>query len=419
VNSAFEQRLGPGRVNQISKHHRQVAQRDGDGGVGGGENFDRGAPVGFVDRHGVAGFTYDPRVSGHVFISYARADQDYVERLAAHLASHGIPVWFDQHLSAGDRWDRAILAQIDPCAAFVIVMTPASDDSDWVGRELIQAERLGKPVFPVLLYGEHFFRLANLQFEDVRGDRLPSPAFVARLSGVIRGTAPIPAARSHPSPTRPDLREFVARSRFLSRLDPGLAFADKNDRGFDVGEVERLLTTLRTLAVQNMGELQLFLGTAPVRFREVRGKGYDALYVEVFLNDVDRAMKDYIGYESQWVATGDTTAQISLDTARSRLFSRLRADFDRVTGRRSGYDTVAVNRYLETMRALAAEDMVQFQAFVAFTPNRFPPAKNGYDALDVDVFMNRLGDAVKQYAADVAAVAGLRLTTSEPPPRRL
>ena len=76
-------------------------------------------------------------VPGHVFISY-RHDDDvpYVQRLTGHLTSEGVSVWFDREIVTGDRWDRVIRLKIDTCAAFVVVMTPRAEESDWVAREI-------------------------------------------------------------------------------------------------------------------------------------------------------------------------------------------------------------------------------------------------------------------------------------------
>ena len=38
-----------------------------------------------------------------VFISYARADEDYAGRLAERLTELGLEVWWDRRLGSGDR----------------------------------------------------------------------------------------------------------------------------------------------------------------------------------------------------------------------------------------------------------------------------------------------------------------------------
>jgi hypothetical protein len=118
----------------------------------------------------------------HVFISYSRRQQVYARRLAAHLGTrHGIPVWIDDELITGDRWENVIKARIDECAAMIVVMSRDAEASEWVGREIARAQTKGKPVLPVLFDGEVFFRLSDVQFEDVQGGVLPGERFIAAL----------------------------------------------------------------------------------------------------------------------------------------------------------------------------------------------------------------------------------------------
>jgi hypothetical protein len=128
-------------------------------------------------------------MSGRVFISYARPDRPYVERLADHLSDNGVPVWFDHELATGDQWLQVIRGEIDRCVAFMVVMTPDSEDSDWVNREITRAEDKDKPIFPVLLRGERFFRLSDLQFENVNGGSLPTSTFIATLVAQVEAAA--------------------------------------------------------------------------------------------------------------------------------------------------------------------------------------------------------------------------------------
>src|SRR5215470_14659497 len=122
----------------------------------------------------------------HIFISYSRVDREYAERLVAHLTAAGLPVWVDHNLDYGDRWGTVIRERIDSCAVFMPIMTPDADGSPWVAREIIRAEAKGKLIIPLLLAGEVFFRLADMQYEDVRGAAMPSPSFVSRLKDMAR-----------------------------------------------------------------------------------------------------------------------------------------------------------------------------------------------------------------------------------------
>jgi dipeptidyl aminopeptidase/acylaminoacyl peptidase len=139
-----------------------------------------------------------PGVTGHAFISYSRADRAYVDKLAAHVESAGVPVWYDYELAAGDRFDSEIQRQIDTCAAFVVVLTPASAASPWVNREIGYAQDQAKPVMPLLLAPcVAPIRLQDLHREEVIAGQLPSAQFVARLRSLLPTlTTPLPVALS-------------------------------------------------------------------------------------------------------------------------------------------------------------------------------------------------------------------------------
>jgi WD40 repeat protein len=124
-----------------------------------------------------------------IFVSYARADRAYVSHLSATLTANGIPHWFDGELNPSEEWEPTILDQLDQCAAFLLVMSPPSSMSKWVGRELERAETLSKPIVPVLLAGDPidlltrkpFTTLAHLHFEDARDGAGPSSRFIDQL----------------------------------------------------------------------------------------------------------------------------------------------------------------------------------------------------------------------------------------------
>jgi WD40 repeat protein len=124
-------------------------------------------------------------MSGYVFISYAREDRSYVQKLAAHLDEHGIPYWYDDHINPGSRFDREILQKIEQCAAFVVVMTPAANESDWVMDELDYAKAKDRELVPILLEGDRFFGLGHIQVEILTNSELPSPRFVHVLKRLI------------------------------------------------------------------------------------------------------------------------------------------------------------------------------------------------------------------------------------------
>ena len=109
----------------------------------------------------------------HIFISYSHKDTAYVEKLEKKLIDEGFDVWVDHRIDYGSRWTKEIEKAIDTCDAYVIVMSKDSAESQWVERERIHAERRRKPFFPLLLSGDGWFSLGNIQFVDVRGGKLP------------------------------------------------------------------------------------------------------------------------------------------------------------------------------------------------------------------------------------------------------
>jgi hypothetical protein len=103
-----------------------------------------------------------------LFISYSKKDLDFVRYLRALLAAEGFEVWFDQELHPGEDWWDELEGKIRGCAAFVVVMSPDAKNSRYVRRELLLAESLNLPIFPVLLSGEVWSNLADLQYADMR-----------------------------------------------------------------------------------------------------------------------------------------------------------------------------------------------------------------------------------------------------------
>lgn len=124
----------------------------------------------------------------HIFISYSKTDIDFARYLRRLLEEQGFPVWMDEiGLTASDRWWRTIEQQIDTCTAVIVIMSPDAAESDWVEREILLAEKRKRPLYPVLLAGEAWTRLANIQFEAMtNGLRATlSPRLIAGLRRAI------------------------------------------------------------------------------------------------------------------------------------------------------------------------------------------------------------------------------------------
>jgi hypothetical protein len=172
-------------------------------------------------------------MGGHVFISYSRHNDAYVDALASYLEAQGLSVWLDrERISTGDRWALLIRDQVDSCAAVIVVMTPEAEESEWVGMEIERARAKRKPILPLLLAGDAFFALGTLHYDDVRDARMPPSVFVQRLValGSLRTGTPVAApvamsAAAHPlsPPAEPPVIGSAQPVDDVSRIAPPAA----------------------------------------------------------------------------------------------------------------------------------------------------------------------------------------------------
>jgi len=130
-------------------------------------------------------------MSGHVVLAFGPNEAAYVRGLIEHFSRADIPVWTYEGGESEDEWVQVLRPRIDTCAAFVPVVTPAALSSGLFQRQVARAFEMGKPVLPLLLDGVPYGQLAIVPGEDVRGGRLPSDAYLARLGEVLGRPAPI------------------------------------------------------------------------------------------------------------------------------------------------------------------------------------------------------------------------------------
>ena len=103
-----------------------------------------------------------------LFLSHSSADDGFVRELRAALADLGQEVWIDsRQLRGSDPLESEIRAAIEAGAGFAVLVSPASLQSRWVGKELrhglkLQAER-GRTAFPVIPLSLNGTRLGVLE----------------------------------------------------------------------------------------------------------------------------------------------------------------------------------------------------------------------------------------------------------------
>src|SRR5262245_42876765 len=91
--------------------------------------------------------------TGSVFVSYAREDSDFVDRLTTALVERGIPVWIDRaDILGSDIWQAKISAAIEDSRAVIAILSPHIVDSEYVATELSLArDRYSRKIIPILL----------------------------------------------------------------------------------------------------------------------------------------------------------------------------------------------------------------------------------------------------------------------------
>ncbi len=122
----------------------------------------------------------------YIFISYSTKNKPYAMQLAEFFQQQGFDIWIDnQKIESGVNWWNAIVKGLQGCAAFVVVMTPESESSEWVQREVFLALEQKKPLFPLLLNGENWPVFVLTQFENVTHGGMPDADLCKRLGEYI------------------------------------------------------------------------------------------------------------------------------------------------------------------------------------------------------------------------------------------
>lgn len=112
----------------------------------------------------------------YFFVSYSRADIADQRRIVTELRKRGVNAWVDtENLIPGSpAWEREIERSIRGAAGIIVLLSPDSNDSQWVRRELSFAEEIDKRLFPVHIRGneDHSIplRLAAHQRVDLRSN---------------------------------------------------------------------------------------------------------------------------------------------------------------------------------------------------------------------------------------------------------
>lgn len=110
----------------------------------------------------------------YFFMSYSREDTAKQRRVVRELRERGVNIWVDvENLTPGTpTWEREIEKAIRGATGIIVLLSPESNNSEWVRREISFGEQHRKRIFPVLIEGDDHtstpLRLASHQRVDLR-----------------------------------------------------------------------------------------------------------------------------------------------------------------------------------------------------------------------------------------------------------
>ncbi len=155
-----------------------------------------------------------------IFISYARADRDRIEKLATALEAQGHSVWWDRHIDAGEAFARTIEHELSAAKTVVVAWSQHSHFSEWVKDEAAFARKHNK-LFPVQLDDQEpplgFRQIQVVDLSSWRGDARAEPflhlvrSLRRKIAGDDSGLAT--AAIAAPATPRTGLSDHVRRHR--------------------------------------------------------------------------------------------------------------------------------------------------------------------------------------------------------------
>lgn len=134
------------------------------------------------------------------FFSYSREDSEFALRLANDLKAAGSAVWIDQlDIGPGERWDRVVQQALESCPSVLIILSPASVNSNNVMDEVSFALDQQKAIIPVLYRDCDIpFRIRRFQHVDFRDNYEHMLEELKRCLHMAKSSAP-PAA---PTPAK-------------------------------------------------------------------------------------------------------------------------------------------------------------------------------------------------------------------------
>src|SRR5213596_1871813 len=111
-----------------------------------------------------------------VFVSYARADEPYAERLAEALRAKGYELWRDDELPAHRAYAEVIQERLDSAEAVIVLWSASSSTSQWVRAEADRARNRAVIIQATLDGTLPPIPFDQIQCADLSGSEYPTAA---------------------------------------------------------------------------------------------------------------------------------------------------------------------------------------------------------------------------------------------------
>ena len=179
-----------------------------------------------------------------MFASYSHADS---EKVRPELEAIGrlIPVWYDDNIRPGSRWNDELASAIVDCAAFVLFVTPNATTSHHCLRELQFALAESKPLIAIHLVPTdlpHGLRFALGDTQAILKYALTSERYQSHLETTFSALGTEGVAKPWEPISRPDA--VVADRPSIAVLPFTVLSSDADTEAFALGMSEDLTTLL-------------------------------------------------------------------------------------------------------------------------------------------------------------------------------
>jgi adenylate cyclase len=248
-----------------------------------------------------------------IFISYSSKDREKAEQFTELLSSAGLSVWIDQAgLEVSNSWSKEIVAAINDCKAFVVLLSPNSLESHNVIKEVSLASEKRKKILPlelepITLTDDFEYQLAGIHRTSM-----------TNIDSIIRALGKL-GLEATQAPTMKLVKETDSRKSLMILPFEDLSPTHDNQWFADglVGELIGSLSVIKKLKLvdaQTTKEFKKYSGPLTIYAREMS--------VRYFIQGSVRKMGDNIKIMTQLldIETGDYLWQDSLKGTMEDIF---------------------------------------------------------------------------------------------------